>query len=80
MCSAYHVSSYILITWFQESSNSAEGFDGSGQIIVLSHFAVVIAVLTGVTTIFEVEEWWGESGLVIVFTGEANESNFLCMK
>jgi hypothetical protein len=37
----------------RKRSNCAEGFDGSGEMMVRSHFAVVIAVLTGVAAIFE---------------------------
>ena len=32
----------------KKCSSSAEGFDGSGEMTVRSHFAVVIAALTGV--------------------------------
>jgi len=34
-------------------SSSGEGFGASGEMTVRSHFAVVIAVLTGVAAIFE---------------------------
>jgi hypothetical protein len=56
---------------------------------VRSHFAVVIAVLTGVAAIFEFAlpgmplvweagERWGESGLAMVLAGDVIKSNFLC--
>lgn len=44
--------------------------------MVLIHFAVVIAVLTGVDIIFE-GDLKGKSGLAIVFVGDVIESTFL---
>ena len=72
----------------KKRSISTEGFAGRGEITVLSHFAVVMAVLTGVAAIFvlpllrvplacEAGERSGDIGLVIVLAGEHIESSFL---
>ncbi|KAL3818254.1 hypothetical protein ACJIZ3_004159 [Penstemon smallii] len=60
---------------------STEGLDGSGATTVRSHFAVDIAVLTGVAAILDMPSALvrlpGESGPVTVFVGDDTESCFL---
>lgn len=70
-------------------NSSPEGFEGSGVIVVRSHLAVVMAVLTGVIgAIFELQKLLplGDKqnrggdiglGLVIDFAGETITSYFL---
>lgn len=63
-----------------------DGWEGRGEIEVRSHLAVVMAVLTGVKgcrwcSVVEGEVGPGPQcgiGVVTDFTGEANESYFLC--
>jgi transposase len=63
-----------------------DGWEGRGEMEVRSHLAVVIAVLTGVKGCRKCSVVEGEVGpsphcvigLVTDFTGEANESYFLC--
>jgi hypothetical protein len=89
---ALHVMSSVTSLSHAEKkrSNSPEGLEGRGDIVLLSHFAVVIAVLTGVEgAIFELQKPFptgdaqkrgGDIGalLVVDFVGEAITSYFLC--
>ena len=74
----------------KKRKSSPEGFEGRGDIVLRSHLAVVMAVLTGVIgAIFELQKLFpfGDKqkrggdiglGLVIDFAGEAITSYFLC--
>ena len=74
----------------KKRNSSPEGFEGRGDIVLRSHLAVVMAVLTGVIgAMFELQKLLplGEKqkrggdiglGLVIDFAGEAITSYFLC--
>lgn len=73
----------------RNSASSGEGFEGSGEMTFRSHFAVVMAVLTGVMGVifklptilaFIVDEGvlGGDNGLVIVLVGDAISSNLRC--
>jgi len=71
----------------RKCSNCCEGFEGSGDITFLSHFAVVKAEVTGVGDIFipklftvagDAGDRGGDIGFIIFLEGESTDQNDLC--